>query len=173
MQIKTVDHPWQHYIVDDFLDKHDFSLVFDHCNQYINLKTEREQHWYDKDSEIYNLFNFYAYNFLTKINQLHRVKKYNFQCERSICAPGYDYDQIHVDAISKVFSIVLYVSDHGRGTEIYASLDRSSFLKIIEWKQNRAIAFFRSDKSWHNFANINIPFPRVTINSFFSKCYTQ
>ena len=169
MQIKTVDHPWQHYIIDDFLDQHDFSLVYDHCNQYTNLKTEREQHWYDKESEIYDLFYFYAYHFISKIDQIKKVDKYNFQCERSICAPEYDYNEIHVDAKGKVFSIVLYVSNHGRGTEIYSLPTRSSFQKIVEWKQNRAFAFFRSDKSWHNFANIGVHFPRVTINSFFSK----
>lgn len=73
-------------------------------------------------------------------------------------APGFDY-YIHNDMPSKVFGISIYMGPTGVGTKLYSGLKESDYVKTVEWKPNRAVAFALdmyntpSERTFHSYGN--------------------
>lgn len=88
------------------------------------------------------------------LNELapHKTKLYEYT-DFNIIETGKNYTfPIHRDHINKLLSGVIYIRPNiNTGTIIYENKKGKS-PKIIEWKQNRAFFFSRTEeKSWHNY----------------------
>jgi hypothetical protein len=56
---------------------------------------------------------------------------------------------VHADNTDKLLSTVIYLKpEHNAGTILYET-KKDKNPKMVEWKQNRALIFSRTDETWH------------------------
>jgi hypothetical protein len=76
---------------------------------------------------------------------------------------------IHDEGDSKTMAMVIYmVPERTQGTKLYTKEDYSTFVKEVEWKQNRAFVMCSNPGvTWHSFHSDNQP--RMTLNFYYEK----
>ena len=185
MDVKKIETPWKHLVIDNFLEPDVFSYVQSYVSDNYNLKTQSkpvaEIHTESSNSKLFELLSPYILmmrdKFYDEMNYSNKVlpnTMYSF-VELAICHPGFAYRYIHSDNRDdfKLMTTVLYVSpEEGNGTELYSSKLKSSFVEEIEWKPNRALSFVGTENpkyqgTWHNYKNTK-PHARASINLILS-----
>jgi hypothetical protein len=83
-----------------------------------------------------------------------------------ILPPNVSPQKVHDEAYDKISSTVVYLyPESSTGTAMFSTSSRNSFVKEIEWKQNRAMLFCgEKDVTWHDFYSKENS--RVTLNYF-------
>lgn len=157
------DDPWPHYVTDDYFG----NKLFDKCSRFANNiqcdMGQRNQVWIKSHEPMYQQIVNAFIQYCRIMGMTVDHTKHTIQVEFNVCGVGYNYDIIHTDAVNKVFSTVVYLSQDGSGTPLYRTKDKQSLAKTIEWKPNRALSFFRSDHSWHDFGCGKFNEPRRTL----------
>lgn len=162
----------------------DSFLKLEHFNYLINLKLKNIKkgeikiynNKYIKDDKcegscldsdfIKDLHNTYHKELMDLLRNLYpeKSKLWNYS-EFHIIETGADYKyDIHRDAPSKLLSGVIYLSPSiNKGTILYSNKVGKN-AKIIEWKQNRALFFSRSEKnSFHSYEGDGISTRRTLV----------
>lgn len=65
--------------------------------------------------------------------------------------PGFKRNRIHRDAEWKQLVVVIYLSDEGEGTKIYASEHVDSLVTTLPFKVNTGYATIPNETNWHDF----------------------
>lgn len=178
--IKETD-PWEHFIFEDFLNESQLSILEEISDFYPVCTEENERvriHFGELFSYSKETVQTTNNNFLRKPlsgmvkENLSQFPEFNsllplyVQIEYQSLGKGFTW-KIHTDAISKMFSLVLYwkpEEDISCGTRLYDN--DKNFVKEVTWKFNRAIGFWNRPDHWHDFySNVN---ERITFNFVFA-----
>lgn len=89
---------------------------------------------------------------------------YDVNLEFISATEGFNF-KVHADGVSKVATLVLYISDEGDGTVIHDN-DHNEVVEA-PWEPNGGIFFFRTDNSWHSYRSTVQS--RETLNFIISK----
>lgn len=152
------------YIVEDnFFDNYEFSEIKSYYrnNDMINKLDSNKSIILDFEYNIKKkIIKKYESKMLGFLENLYpeKVKLYDYMSlDYSVCGKNFLYP-IHNDAISKLLSVVVYISpEKNHGTFLYNSNNEKDLLTEIEWKTNRAFVFARKNKgTWHSFKSDNI-----------------
>jgi len=161
--LKIHNDPWKHIIEDDFYDNDDFEYF---CALGAKICKTIKPHEKVIETQTLDVFKLKyeqkALNYL-QILAPEKIKLYNrFQLDiQAVGVQEESQNFIHVDRHDKLLSIVVYgYPDMHIGTHIGKTRES---LKPLEWKQNRALIFSRSDNTWHSFSTLGLG-PRVTFN---------
>lgn len=162
MKITVCDTPWKHWIIDDFLDENLFYLIKETLTDFPKAEENNRIHFFFDDHGCKTIHEKLRDRYLEFTNTLGEdFARKTIKTEYLNVGKGFSYPT-HRDAVCKIFTVVLYISDFGSGTKIFSS--ETDFYKEVEWKPNRALGFYRSDDSWHSYySNEN---DRTTINIF-------
>ena len=159
---KIFNDPWPYIIEENFYDFEDFeyfkAIAIKICNK---IKPE------EKIIETQTLDVFkkkYEAKALSYLELLapEKIKLYNrFQLDiQGVGVNETSQNFVHVDRDDKLLSIVVYgYPEKHIGTFIGTRTN----LQPLEWKQNRAFIFSRTQNSWHKFSTMGLS-PRVTFN---------
>ena len=152
------------YIVEDnFFDDYEFSEIKSYYknNDMINKLDSNKSIILDFDNDfkkkIIKKYESKMLGFLENLYQ-EKVKLYDYMSlHYSVCGKNFSYP-IHNDAISKLLSVIIYISpEKNYGTFLYNSNNKDDLLTEIQWKTNRAFIFSRKDKgTWHSYKSNNI-----------------
>lgn len=171
--------PWAHQIVDNFFEASDFEKISQAC---LKLHDRYKDQVITADSclsfaEVYNTIGEEVFNIILKSNRALLDNIENYPISRTfdhyvsfptfhILPPNISPQKVHDEAYDKSISVVVYLYPIvSTGTMLYASKDRSSFVKEVEWKINRAMIFCgKENVTWHDFYSREEP--RVTLNFF-------
>ncbi len=76
---------------------------------------------------------------------------------------------IHDEGNSKTMAMVIYLTPkYTQGTKLYTSEDYNTFVKEVEWRQNRAFLMCsQPGVTWHSFHSDENP--RMTLNFYYEK----
>lgn len=161
--------PFPHLTVDDFLDEQTLSdllafrprigdnllgLGINNDSNYIQCKSKffqdgKEEHYID-DPIFSELFYDYHGKLISVLEQLCPDNKRRIEYTEislavfkpPMCVPR------HTDTEDKLLSVVVYLSENNRGTILYRG---EQYAREVQWKQNRAFAFVRTEDTWHSF----------------------
>ena len=179
---------WPKYIViDDFLKKEHFDYL---KNFKISNKDERItfKNWViPRENKVISSKNYgkllddkFAIEFkdtyyhivldlMKKLNK-NNISKFKYMEFTLVNTPKNFTFPIHTDLRDKLISIVIYISpEKNIGTWLYDNKEGKN-PKQIEWKQNRAFIFCRSDNSWHNYKSDNINNRVALLINCYEKC---
>ena len=152
------------YIVEDnFFDNHDLSEIklYFKNNEMINKLDSNKSVILDFDNNFKKkIKKKYETKMLKYLEKLYpeKVNYYDYMdLNYVVSGKNFSYP-IHNDAISKLLSVVIYISpEKNHGTFLYNSNNKDDLLTEIEWKTNRALLFSRKDKgTWHSYKSNNI-----------------
>jgi hypothetical protein len=97
--------------------------------------------------------------FRNRLHEIHKMvdklsvqkqnKKYRYEVSVVNIGKNYKY-KIHRDSAEKILSVVIYISNVGRGTIMYDDHEGKN-PREIPWEKNRAFAFCPSDDTWHSY----------------------
>ena len=152
-------------IIDNFLNKEDF---FELCS--LNLKKVKSNEILVYHNNIYKngklktdcinenflkkLFKNYHNNAIELLKELNpeKVSLYEY-CEFNIIETGANYKfPIHDDTPNKLLSGVIYLKPEINSGTIFYKNKKGDDKNEIEWKQNRAVFFSRSEnETWHSY----------------------
>ena len=173
------NEPWEHIIIDDFFEKHDFDKISMAC---INLQEKYKDRIVTADSclsfaEVYDVIGEDVFEIILKSNRalldtidqypVHRkFKQYISFPTFHLLPPNVPPQKVHDEAYDKSISVVVYLyPDSSVGTALFKSQLRDSFVKEVEWKPNRAMIFCgKENVTWHDFYSRENP--RITLNFF-------
>ena len=143
-KIQTLDTPWRHVIIDNYMEDHLYEEVCEDPHIFYSWNPTPE--WTQEYFPEHRKFTTYKVD--------HQVQ---------MSPVGHTYP-IHDEARRKVLSIVHYLGEEGDGTLIYDK-DKNP-VGEIEWKPNRAFIFAGIDGlTWHAYRNTK-DHERATIMSF-------
>lgn len=165
MHVTTVQHPWQHYLIDDFLPESDYQHLLDWFSEQPAMNNEQrkksDRRWKD-DRYPKSITESLYTSFLEVMSYTQCTKPgiVSYQLDKML--PNECDYPTHCDAFHKIASLVLYVGEPNRGTFIHAS-DTKEPSYEVEWKENRAFFFIvQQGVSWHSFHNQGTTTPRCT-----------
>ena len=169
MDIIKCDVPWEHYEINNFLNIFYFQKIkklTDKAirNGYIG-STKTIQYNLINEPSLYNIILSIFKKLILKLNK----KFYDssvIKIKYNICKPNHTFEKIHTDIKEKKYAGILYVSDVGKGTELYSQSENIPSInptKIVEWKPNKLIFFERTDNTWHYYDNQSDDY-RVCLN---------
>jgi len=182
-----IKDPWEHKIIDNFFPEDVYQRIKE-CAIKMSDQVVKEGTTYPMwmnevlnrggDPEVVDLIINAAGEVLDNINYLlddfSDVQKssqgYFAMPKFGISGKDFRYP-IHTESIHKVILFVIYLyPEQDVGTKLYRSSDESSFVKSIEWKENRAFltAIKSSNDTWHNWSG-NQNHSRITLNIFCEK----
>jgi hypothetical protein len=177
---------WKHQIIDNFLRPEHFDLLrsmkLPTCapNQWLIYKNQCHKngditHLSNNSEatssdltlppslieELVKTYNPKLFEILRQIAP-EKVNQYKFT-ELNLVVTGKDYKfPIHNDMPSKLLSVVIYLTpENNAGTWLYTSESGENPLQV-EWQQNRAVIFSRTDDTWHSYQSDGIS-PRFTL----------
>lgn len=177
--------PWEHLIVDNFLDDDVFKQITEELQitqkTLINQKRNTDGWW------PFHLENMgvskKTTDLIMEINReildnTYIIEKFSDASKSTIgyySIPRFNFthpfikEEIHDDSGDKTVVILLYLApENSIGTNLYTKNTLSSLSKTIEWKPNRAVFFApKKNVTWHDFESNNLP--RYTINFYFEK----
>jgi hypothetical protein len=149
--------PWPHIIIDNFLDNYEW-----HINQVTIWRSM-------------NIANKIAKVPLKDLSSVPLIDQYlnllphrpyeNFKHDwhYSVQYKGFKYP-IHQENSKKILSVVIYIGENGRGTDLY-NPDKTHWGEV-EWKPNRAFIFSgKEGVTWHSYEVGDNPI-RTTLNGF-------
>jgi hypothetical protein len=165
------------YIVEDnFFDDHELSeikLYFKNNDMINKLDSNKDiiLH-FDNDfkKKIKKKYESKMLEFLKKLYPK-KVDFYNYMdFNYAVSGKNFSYP-VHNDAISKLLSVVIYISpEKNHGTFLYNSNNKDDLLTEIEWKTNRALIFSRKDKgTWHSYKSNNIENRHTVVMNLYTK----
>lgn len=161
--MKIRNNPWKHIIEDDFYESDDFKYF---CALAANICKTIKPHEKVIETQTLDVFKLkYEQKALKYLQMLapEKVELYKrFQLDiQAVGVEESSQNFIHVDRHDKLLSIVVYgYPERHIGTHVGKTRES---LKPLEWKQNRALIFSRSDDTWHSFSTWGLG-PRVTFN---------
>jgi len=186
--IKTAElitDPWEYKIIDNFFPEEIFQKLSDSVRCLGNLVKDNEYQLVfineasklGVDSEAIEAVITATDDILDNLESI--LKDFNFNNRSNFgyyCMPkfgitgrNFEYP-IHEDSNHKVILFVVYlypVEEHG--TILYPRDDKTTPVKCIEWKPNRAFVMCPQDKNtWHNWKNSGSDH-RITLNIFCEK----
>lgn len=180
--LNVYQDPWLHATIDNFLDENEFKKFKSYCDEiFQNLNpTQTSKHIHkpdqDKIPDIYNLGKEVAAKNWPILCNAFDVEpfEYNelwveYSCFNGPCSVG-----IHTDRPEKFISCLVFVSENGAGTKLYASPRIADtcdpiYVKTIEWKQNRAFAFLRTGAAEHAVGDCTAGMYRTVVNFIYIK----
>ena len=161
-------------VIDNFLTQQDFNELCSINLKNVNNDEKKVYHnriYKDgtvesgciKDESIKRLHKNYhliAIKILTKLAP-QKVELYHYSDFHIVKAGSNFSFPIHSDTHNKLLSGVVYlVPENNMGTTLYSADKKKS--KIIEWKQNRALFFSRTDNTPHSYSSDSIS-DRITL----------
>tara|TARA_B110000305_G_scaffold242066_1_gene319512 strand:- start:4569 stop:5123 length:555 start_codon:yes stop_codon:yes gene_type:complete len=179
MKIETA--PWKHFVFDDFLNENErewldellfFFPVCTEENERIRVAMGNafgyQQAGYTHPTNFSyhrKVLSDFIKGKLLKYKEFKRLQTMPVHVEYSSLAKGFEW-QVHTDTPSKMFSLVLYLDPKDSmscGTRLYTQ--EKVFHHEVEWKYNRAVAFFNHPDHHHDFySNVD---RRITLNFIF------
>ena len=194
----VVSEPFQHMIIDDFLDKDLYNKINNEINKITFFKetdktSNRSTHMiynYDYEPTLPDKV-IHDYNSILLNGNIQNtlIKKFNLtkkegdwncnykgllsqiDCFRAI----YNY-RLHTDHKSKFMTCVLYFAQddtqQNLGTRIYDS--KKNYVTTIDYVPNRCLIFSPCDKSWHNMqGETSLDTRRCSIQSWYVNTYQK
>lgn len=183
LNAQVITDPWPHQIIDNFFSPDEFkiieqtskelSIVF--SNEVItsdNCLNIAEALDYISDEAVTIILKSNRYlldNISTTINNFPNCRTFKNVISIPtfhILPPNVPPQKVHDEAYDKISSTVVYLyPEISTGTAIFETSSRDSFVKEIEWKQNRAMLFCgEKEVTWHDFYSKE--HSRVTLNFF-------
>jgi hypothetical protein len=179
----VVINPWPHQIIDNFFSHEEFKILEETA---IHLSTIFSNEIITSDNclniaEAMNYISDEAVDVILKSNRYlldnisTTVSNYpNCRTFKNVISvptfhilpPNVPPQKVHDEAYDKTSSTVVYLyPESSTGTAMFNTNSRESFVKEIEWKQNRAMIFCgEKDVTWHDFYSKESK--RVTLNYF-------
>src|SRR4029079_4778154 len=152
--------PWNHIVVDDFLDAEDFrflsalekdhvapdKLVAAHNRVYANGKIEAVTLPREYLEKLQSRYHPRSIELLRQLAPK-KVPLYEYsEFEPNVAGSRYK-SAIHDDQAKKILSIVVYLSpEKSSGTMLYRQKQSKDPVQV-EWRQNRALIFSRLEKT--------------------------
>jgi len=183
--MKTVqinEYPWRHLIIDNFLNTEMYNKIIDYVMPHVDTVKDTNEffefcHYVDDGtpvSETFLLFDKFKDEYFDKLNVagINFPATYYLDVRTVILPAGFKWNNIHTENIEKVLSTIIYLYPIiGDGTELYTTNLRESYVKSVEWKQNRLMSFvgqrnLKFPCTWHDYSN-NQNVPRCALNVFF------
>ena len=178
---EIITDPWDHKIVDNFFEDSAFyhlEKAAKHLEQFAQYRESISIYPFDFEkygidpivSDIIISASNKLLNHVDNITNSFPIHGNSYQGYFSLlhfAVTGKDFKfNIHTDSSNKVLTAVTYISEGSyRGTMIYRSHTEDSYVKDIEWKQNRSfiICPVENKDTWHNWENYSDT-ARVSIN---------
>lgn len=174
--------PYFHFITDDFFEKDDLNWILDSSYKIATpklrkncIKTNNRQvfdlKWHDIDFErVVAPFKSLAHAVCEQrypdLIEKFKGPRYIPAAQMQFNPRGWDYNTIHTDLRSKIFTFTVYLSEYGKGTQLFSGPNKEDLVDTVEWKVNRGMGFVRTDDSWHNFG-ASEEHDRLTITYFY------
>ena len=182
MQIYYEESPYFHFLVDNFYTPDVFSYIYNKSFELVNENTRnhcREKNdrqvldlmWQDIAwAKVISPFEILAHRVCSEKNPklLDKLNDptYGPAAQMQFIPRGWDYNTIHTDIPSKIFTFTVYISKNGKGTQIFSGPNMEDHVKTTDWKQNYGMGFIRTNDSWHNFGALE-DHDRVSITFFY------
>jgi hypothetical protein len=160
MNIKESNHPWKHWIIDDFLEQEQIKVLQDFSKSHIE-KHNSKQHY-----NIDNLPQAQSKILELAIRKMPRlIRKLNYQAPRkgktyplghlAINPAGYSFKP-HCDDPTKIWTFVTYIApETSIGTYVMSSPDQTDKIEI-PWKPGRCLVFAGNNgETWHSYESGN------------------
>jgi hypothetical protein len=171
--------PWNYKIVDHLFNESSF-LILESAAQSLMQTIEQDNrafihpYKFSKlgiDSSVYSCFIECANILLANVSSLldgfpdSKKSSLGYFCLPHFGVSGPDYTEpVHTDSHTRALTVVTYIlPEHNIGTDLYRTQDITSFVKTVEWKQNRTLMFTPSNSSWHTWHN-TADISRITID---------
>lgn len=171
---RIINSMWEHLVVDNFLKQEHFDFV---CEQFKFTSVDKvrkdifqinnNQVHIEETSGLGNLTKEFILDMYTTYNSRllsylqilasekvtsYRTTKISF----SAYPKNYTY-YTHNDSAQKLLSVIVYLQPKSNtGTLLYENQQDTIPSKTVEWEQNRALIFSRSNHTWHSFKSDNI-----------------
>ena len=183
---ETIKHPWQHKIIDNFLDEELLSEITKQIDLFYREKEDGRakvlmmREALDlgmKESTVDKIVDFCDHlikniKVIIGDHETNNFGKGSYFIIPKFGITGKNFvHKIHDENPFKVLNIVTYLyPENAIGTILYTQNNYNTLCKEIPWKENRAFLTYPiKDKSWHNWMHLNDDKPRVTLNMFFEK----
>lgn len=180
---KLITEPWRHQIVESFFSDSDYKEI-EHASKKLLERYDClavTGHDCLTIGQAYDTIGQTAFDIIMDSNRslLDNLDKIisNFPNHRKFdsyfCIPTFHIlpknfgpQKIHDEAYDKTASLVVYLCPESSiGTALFKDSTQDSFVKEVEWKQNRAMLFCgEKNVTWHDFYSRENP--RVTLNYF-------
>lgn len=178
---KIETYPWRHQIIDNFFN--DFEIIEEACVKLLDKYHGQAVTGHDclTIGQVYDTIGDKAFDMIMESNSmiLDNINNIvsNFPNHRAFsryfCIPTFHIlpenfgpQKIHDEAHDKTMSLVVYLyPESSIGTAFFSDSTQESFVKELEWKQNRSMLFCgEKNVTWHDFYSKENP--RVTLNYF-------
>jgi hypothetical protein len=183
---KTIENPWQHKIIDNFLPEQLLNDIMDQMHLfYLEKEDNRAKvlmmkealNLGIKENTVEKIVDFCDLLIKNIVSIVQNHETNNFTKGTYFIIPKFGITgknfthKIHDENPFKVLNIVTYLyPNEAIGTILYSKNDENSLSNTIPWKRNRAfLSYPLEGKSWHNWMHLNDDRPRVTLNMFFEK----
>ena len=174
--------PYFHFITEDFFEKDDLKWILDASNKIITPDTRedcikkndrfvQDLKYLDIDFErVVAPFKSLAHavceqrypDLIEKFNG----PRYSPVAQMQLNPRGWNYNLVHNDMPSKIFTFTVFLSEYGKGTQIYSGPNKEDYVYTAEWKVNGGMGFVRTEDSWHDFGAPE-EHDRLTITYFY------
>ena len=175
MKIFYESKPYLHFFVENFYSDSEFKEITNELNSlYKPITDDRivlDLKFVSKKFDLIinpfvTLANLVAESIQPDLLEKFNSDKYIPAAQMQFNPKGWDYGNIHTDIPSKIFTFTVYMSEFGKGTQIFEGPTWDDHVKTAEWVQNGGMGFIRTDDSWHNFG-ADKKNDRVTITFFY------
>lgn len=185
-----ITEPWEHKVIDNFFPPEVFEKIkaaatFLTKEHTIEGKTnpmwmneclrngadpEAVQHIIDAADDILDNIEFLMDDFTEHQTS---AQGYFSMPKFGISGPNFTYP-VHSESSHKVINFVTYIyPEVDEGTRLYKTHEESSYVKSVDWKENRTFLMttnHNNDVTWHNWTSEKYNNPsRVTLNIFCEK----
>jgi hypothetical protein len=186
-QSQRYTHPWEHKIIDNFFPDDVYQQIRQLGIQMSEQVVQEEKTypmWMNEvlrrggDPDVVDKIIDAADDVLDNINYLlEEFSQTQFSSQGYFAMPkfgisGKDFKYpIHTESSHKVILFVVYIyPEVDVGTKLYTENNEDSFVKAVEWKENRAFmtVIDPHNKTWHNWSGNQNP-SRITLNIFCEK----
>lgn len=182
MQINYEESPYFYFLVDNFYTSEEFSYIYkksfelvdettrNHCRQ-TNHRRVFDLIWEDIAwGKVIHPFETLTQTVCSEKNPklLEKINSptYGPAAQMQFIPRGWDYNKPHTDIPSKIFTFTVYISENGKGTQVFSGPNMEDHVKTTDWQQNSGMGFIRTYDSWHNFGALE-DHDRVSITYFY------
>ena len=175
MKIFYESKPYLHFFVENFYFDSEFKEITNELNSlYKPITDDRivlDLKFVSKKFDLIinpfvTLANLVAESIQPDLLEKFKSDKYIPAAQMQFNPKGWDYGNIHTDIPSKIFTFTVYMSEFGKGTQIFEGPTWDDHVKTAKWVQNGGMGFIRTENSWHNFG-ADKKNDRVTITFFY------
>lgn len=175
MKIFYESKPYLHFFVENFYSDSEFKEITNELNSLykpiIDDRIVLDLKFVSKKFDLIinpfvTLANLVAESIQPDLLEKFNSDKYIPAAQMQFNPKGWDYGNIHTDIPSKIFTFTVYMSEFGKGTQIFEGPTWDDHVKTAKWVQNGGMGFIRTENSWHNFG-ADKKNDRVTITFFY------